>query len=158
MGRSSALQGYKDTRKSYGGPAKLPPCGPGQGGRGFLRPPRKMAQKGSPAHRYAQFITGVQGLSRATFSFIIAVRKNSSLSKKPCRVRRRSGENNGIRFLPRHVRGRKHFSGRECANCPRPSDSECMWRTAAYPSKNALKFFAGLRAGSMRAPPQVCAR
>ena len=82
----------------------------------------------------------------------LSQREEPRLPKKPRRVRRSSGENSEIRFPPRHVRGGKHFSGRKCAKCPRPMDIECALRTAAYPSKNVLKFFDGLRQGQSPCP------
>ena len=41
-----------------------------------------------------------------------------SLSKKPRRVRTRRCEKSEICFFRRHVRRKKHFSARKCANYP----------------------------------------
>ena len=46
-------------------------------------------------------------------------------SKNLVEFRRRSGERNKICFLPRHVRGGKHFSSRKRAKWPQTVDILC---------------------------------
>jgi hypothetical protein len=45
------------------------------------------------------------------------------LSKKPRRACRPQAANNFDRFLPRHVRGRKHFARSERLACPLSADN-----------------------------------
>ena len=55
-----------------------------------------------------------------------------------------------IRFLPRRVRGRKHFSPRKCASCPPKADKECAQRGEKTRRQSPLDFVYDL-------PPALCA-
>ena len=64
-----------------------------------------------------------------------------SVSKRARRVRARRREKIGICFLRRHVRRRKHFSGRKCGICPPEADKSCARRTASRSKKRQSHFF-----------------
>ena len=65
--------------------------------------------------------------------------------EKPRSVRARRREKMEICFLRRHVRRRKHFSGRKCGICPPEADKSCARRTASCSKKWQSHFFDSLR-------------
>ena len=68
-------------------------------------------------------------------------------SRQRLRSRARRREKMEICFLRRHVRRRKHFSGRKCGICPLQANKSCARRTASCSKKWQSHFFDSFRGG-----------
>jgi hypothetical protein len=67
------------------------------------------------------------------------------MTKNLVEFRRRSGERNMIRFLPRHARGRKHFSPRKRAKWPLSAAISCAAAGRDLFVGKGFAFFDGLK-------------
>ena len=72
-----------------------------------------------------------------------------SLSKNFVEFRRKAAKQSKICFLERHVRDRKHFSGRKRGSRPPLADSECAAAPCKKLAEKANAFFDKLK-GRMR--------
>ena len=113
---------------------------------GAVSPPRRQRAPGGKAARGAQAVgrpSVWKSLAEFTRKGYAASVRRQSRQRLRSRARRR--EKMEICFLRRHVRRRKHFSGRKCGICPPEADKSCARRTVSCSKKWLCHFFDSLK-------------